>query len=274
MIKKIIQIADVHIRNFIRHEEYAEQLEKLIVSLNKEREELEFDEMRILICGDVVHAKNTVSNELYVFVSSFLRELSTIAPVVVYTGNHDLLENNTTRIDTLTAVFNTADFTNVTLLDQLLSYKSGCVTDENVTWCLYSIHDKYATPNIEEIKKEYPNNVNIGLYHGLIVGAQNYNGTVFDNGLDGDKFSKCDIVMAGHIHMHQEFYRGDTLVVYSGSLIQKDFGETVTQHGYVSWNLENNTHEFVDIPNEYAMYDFEISTIEDIENDVEKLRNY
>jgi DNA repair exonuclease SbcCD nuclease subunit len=275
MIKKIMQIADIHVRNFIRHEEYGEQLEKLIEKCQKEMEGLEYHEGRILICGDLVHSKNNISNELIMFVSAFMRELEKIAPVIVYSGNHDLLITNMSRTDTLTALFSSAQFKNVSFLDQMLGYESGIVIDENVIWCLYSIHDNYRKPeNISDTKSNNPNAVTIGLYHGTIVGAQLNNGSVIENGMHGDMFAECDYVMAGDIHMHQEFYRGDTLIVYSGSLIQQTFGETVTQHGFVSWDLEAKTHEFIEIDNEYSLYDFEINSIEDIDNDTEKLRNY
>jgi DNA repair exonuclease SbcCD nuclease subunit len=62
--------------------------------------------------------------------------------------------------------------------------------------------------------------------------------------------------------------------VYSGSVVQKDFGESITQHGYVVWDLEKGTHEFVDIPSEYGYYDFSVNSMEDIEENREKLNNY
>ena len=274
MIKKIIHCADIHIRNYTRHEEYGEQLNKFIEKCVEEKNDLEYNEMRILIAGDLAHSKNTISNELFVFMSEFLRQLSTICPVIVYSGNHDLLVNNTSRTDTLTALFSTAQFENVTFLDQTLGYKSGCIIDDNITWCLFSIHDNFLKPNIEETKNVQPNNFIVGLFHGSIVGSQRNNGTVVDNGLDGERFSGCDVVMAGDNHKRQEFYRGDTLIVYSGSLIQQTYGEPITQHGYVSWDIEKKSHTFVEIPNDYSLYDFEINSINDIENDNEVLKNY
>ena len=78
MIKCIIQCADIHIRNFKRHDEYAEQLNNFIEKCKNITDKYENpqEEVRILICGDIVHQKTDISNELFIFVSSFLRQLS------------------------------------------------------------------------------------------------------------------------------------------------------------------------------------------------------
>ena len=78
----------------------------------------------------------------------------------------------------------------------------------------------------------------------------------------------------GHIHKRQEFRRGDVPVVYCGSLIQQTFGETVTQHGFSVWDVETMQHTFYDLPSNYGLYDFEISSIDDIDNDKEIIVNY
>lgn len=274
MIKKIIHIADVHIRNFQRLEEYTAKLNELNENIEKITKEYRNDEVRIVISGDIVHSKNTISNELIAFVSSWIRELEKYGKVIVISGNHDLMVGNMSRIDTLTAVFTASKFENAVHLDSYLGYDSGIMPDDNVCWALYSIFTDFKKPNIEQAKKDFPNNIIIGLYHGTIVGATLNNGTLVDSGLGGDEFEGCDFVAAGDIHKRQEIKRGDVKIVYPGSLIQQTFGETVTQHGFVVWDLENKTHEFVDLSDDYALYDFEIKDVDDIENDKEILINY
>ena len=274
MIKKIIHIADVHIRNFQRLEEYTTKLNELNDKIKGEIDGLEPYEVRILICGDLVHSKNSISNELIAFVSSWIRQLEQFGRVVVISGNHDLMVGNMSRVDTLTAVFTAAQFKNSFHLDEMLGYDSGIVPDDNVCWALYSIFADYKRPDIEQARKDYPNNTIIGLYHGTIVGATLNNGTVIDSGVDGDVFAGCDFVAAGDIHKRQEIKRGDVKIIYSGSLIQQTFGETITQHGFVVWDLEKKMHKFIDLSDEYALYDFEIKDVEDIDNDKEILINY
>lgn len=270
MIKCIIQAADIHIRNFMRLEEYTIQLNKFIEECRDIAAQYEKDEVRIVICGDLVHQKLNVSNELMVFCSYFLRQLEEIADVIVYAGNHDLLITNTTRTDTLTALFDTANFQHCRFLDQELDYESGCITDDNITWALYSIYDDYSTPDIDSPE----GNIVVGLYHGTVFGATLNNGFILTNGIDGDIFNGCDCVMAGDIHKRQVIKRGDVEIVYPGSLVQQNFGETVTQHGFVLWNMEEVSHEFVDLENDYSLYNFSIKNIDDIDNNTEKLINH
>lgn len=273
MIKCIIHCADIHIRNFIRMEEYADQLNKFVEKCKEIAEDYEKDEVRILIAGDLVNSKNNVSNELFTFTSAFLRELEKVAPVIVIAGNHDLLTNNSSRIDTLTALFDTAGFENCKYLDQMLDYESGCVCDDNVVWALYSIFDGFNKPDLDWVDWEKDTRV-VGLYHGMVIGATLNNGFIVQDGFDGDAFDQCSVVMAGHVHKFQELKRNGIDIVYPSSLIQKDFGETVSQHGFVVWNMEDMTHKFVELETDYGLYDVSIESIEDIDEDKERLINF
>ena len=59
-IKKVIHVSDIHIRNFQRMDEYAEQLTKFIEKCKKICESYEKDEVRIVISGDLLHQKNNL----------------------------------------------------------------------------------------------------------------------------------------------------------------------------------------------------------------------
>ena len=273
-IKKVIHCSDIHIKNFLRHEEYAEQLNKFIEKCVKICEPYEKDEVRIVIAGDLIDQKNNISPELITFVSTFIRQLEEIAKVIVIAGNHDLIVSNLSRKDAISSIFETACFDNAFLLDMELNYQSGYVIDDNITWGLYSIFDGFNKPNIEEAKNDYPNNKIIGLYHGMIIGSMLYNGTIVDSGVQGYLFDGCDCVMAGDIHKQQELKRGDVTIVYPSSLIQQNYGETITQHGFIVWDIENMINEFIPLLNDYGMYKFEIKYIEDIDENKEILINY
>ncbi len=273
-IKKIIHCSDIHIKNFLRHEEYAIQLTKFIEKCKEITRDLEKEEVRILISGDIIHQKNQISPELITFVATFLRQLQDIGKVIVIAGNHDLIVNNQSRKDAISSIFETAQFENTFLLDMELNYQSGYIIDDNITWALYSIYDDFNKPNIEEAKNEYPNNTIIGLYHGMIIGSKFFNGSVADCGLDSKHFDGCDMVMAGDIHKHQEITFHDVSIVYPSSLIQQNYGETITQHGFVLWDIENKTKEFIELTSDYGMYKIEINSIEDIDNDKEIIVNY
>lgn len=273
-IKKVIHCSDIHIKNLLRHDEYAEQLTRFIEKCKEISEPYEKEELRIVVAGDLIDQKNNITPELITFVSTFIRELEEIAQVIVIAGNHDLIVNNLSRKDAISSIFETAAFQNSYLLDMELNYQSGCVVDDNITWCLYSIFDNFNQPNIIETQHEHPNNKMIGLYHGMIIGSMLYNGNIVDSGVQGELFEGCDCVMAGDIHKQQELKRGDVKIVYPSSLIQQNYGETVTQHGFVLWDIETMQNEFISLNNDYGMYKFEINNIEDIDNDKEILINY
>ena len=184
-----------------------------------------------------------------------------------------MLEGNKARTDTITGIFGAAKFEHCSYLDEQLSYNSGCIIDDNVVWALYSIFDDFATPNLDSVRTS-PDTRVIGLFHGTVIGATLNNGSVMDSGLTGDKFEGCDCVMAGHIHKRQVLKRGDVDIVYPGSLIQQTFGETISQHGFAVWNLEDMTYRFEDIDSDYALYDMEIENFDDLDNDKEKLINF
>ncbi len=273
-IRKVIHCSDIHIKNLLRHDEYAEQLTKFIEKCKEICEPFEKDEVRIVIAGDLIDQKNNITPELITFVSTFIRELENIAKVIVIAGNHDLIVNNLSRKDAISSIFETAAFENAFLLDLELGYQSGYVVDDNITWCLYSIFDNFNKPNIFEAKTENPSNKIVGLYHGMIIGSMLYNGNIVDSGVQGELFEGCDCVMAGDIHKQQNLKRGDVTIVYPSSLIQQNYGETVTQHGFCVWDIETMTHEFIPLLSEYGLYKFEINDISDIDNDKEILINY
>lgn len=274
MIKYIIHTADIHIRNMRRHDEAIEQLSKFIQECKNFTSEHDPSETRIVVCGDIAHQKINISCEQQLMISWFFKELDKITKTIIIAGNHDFLMNNKDRIDALTPVFKMNKFKQTVYADKVLGYKSGCIIDENVIWALYSSFENFTHPDIEAIKNENPEcNKVIGLYHGDVIGSKTDSGRISDMGLNGDAFNGCDIVLAGHIHKRQEIKKKGIPIVYAGSLIQQDNNENVTGHGYVLWNLEDETHEDKDIPSEYGYYKFSIKSIDDIDEDKERLLN-
>ena len=106
MIKKIFHLADIHIRTYKRHDEYREQLIKLFNEIIEyiNNNNLTKDEVRIVLAGDIVHQKVTISNEQIDMVGWMLNEFSKICKTYIILGNHDLLESNENRLDSLTPI--------------------------------------------------------------------------------------------------------------------------------------------------------------------------
>lgn len=275
MVKLIIHCSDIHIRARMRFEEYAEQLSKFIARCKEITEKYDKNEVRILIAGDLLHQKNVITPELMVFASSFIRQLEQIAPVVIIAGNHDLIVDNTDKKDALTSLFETAQFNNTRFLDLETGFDSGVLYDENISWILYSIYQDYVVPDTRQAREKYPNNVRIGVFHGMINGVKLDNDTTSDSGINREIFVDCDMVMAGDIHKRQEIITSSGVrIVYPGSLIQQDFGETVGSHGFAIWNLENNSLVYEDLPSDYQMITVNIDNENDIANDKEIFVNF
>ena len=62
-------------------------------------------------------------------------------------------------------------------------------------------------------------------------------------------------------------------MAYSSSLIQQNFGENVSKHGFLLWDVESKTFTEHDVENKYPYYQFKIKSLEDLETGSEKLTN-
>ena len=83
-----------------------------------------------------------------------------------------------------------------------------------------------------------------------------------------------DFVFAGHIHKQQVIPGNGTNIVYCSSLKQKNYGETVSGHGFVLYDVETGDFEFVETPNKTtSFYKFSITDLDDVDNNEEILLN-
>lgn len=273
MVKKIIAISDIHIRNLRRNEEYQEKLQKLLDKLTEFVADYDKDELRIVIAGDLLHNKIDISPEAYLMCSWLLKKLGEIAKTIVIAGNHDMSRNEQ-RLDPLTTIFSMANPNDAYYLDYELDYKSGCMEDDNITWCLFSSFDDFTRPEIDEYRVQNPDSKYVGLFHGVLKGSKTDAGYQSENGFNTSYFDGLDFCIMGHIHKRQcEKYNGIPLV-YCGSLIQQDFGENLSNHGFIIWDLETEEYEEVNFTDDrYGFYIFTINSEEDIKEDKEELIN-
>ena len=258
MIKRLVHFSDLHIRLFKDHELYRGILEKA------------FDEWRVLkpdrivFTGDLVHSKNQMTPELVEFVAWTLTECSKIAKTVLIIGNHDFLENNSSRLDALTPIIDSLKNENV------VYYKDrGVYEDDNIMWVVYSLTSHNIPPEIPktDLKK-------IGLFHGPVVGLTTSIGFRFDDGFEASKFEGCDLVLCGDIHKRQVFDIPNGKKAYMiGSTIQQNFGESLNNHGYGIYQVETDEYTFVDLPNAKPFLSFRLSSFDDLESGSEKLVN-
>lgn len=268
-IKVCVHLADIHIRTFRMHDEYKEVFNQLINDLTTLLVDYKREEIRIVIAGDLVHQKIIISNEQLILGTWFLRKLEEIAPLILIAGNHDLLENNKDRMDSITPM--------VQFLPDLdINYfkESKCYLDNNIVWCVYSIFEENEKPNIENARKQFGDDKTyIGLYHAALVNAKTDIGYSIDHGDGLEIFEGLDAVMLGDIHQYQVFIHKNIPIIYPSSLIQQNFGESINNHGFVLWNLEDLSYKHYQVENNAPYYQFTIKSLDDIENGSEKITN-
>jgi DNA repair exonuclease SbcCD nuclease subunit len=174
---------------------------------------------RIVFTGDLVHSKNQLTPELVEFVTWVLTECATITKTIVILGNHDMLENNLQRLDSLTPIINSLNNPNVVF------YKDrGVYEDENVNWCVYSLVQHNIPPEIPQNGK-----VNIGLFHGPINGLKTDLGYSFgEESFDSSKFNGLEITLCGDIHLRQ--------ILYTDSVIEVDENK-VNEYVKKGWEI-------------------------------------
>ncbi len=144
----------------------------------------------------MVHQKITISNEQLLLTAWFIKQLEEIAPVIIIAGNHDLLENNKDRMDSITPIVQFLGDKNVNYFKE-----SKCYLDDNIVWCVYSIFEENQRPNIEGARAEFGDDKTyIGLFHGPLVGSTTDIGYEIEHGYNLEIFQGCDMVMCGDIH--------------------------------------------------------------------------
>ena len=265
MIKRIIHLADLHIRTIQLHDLYRRQFEIFLKEMDTQLEGFESNEVRFVIAGDINHQKITISNEQLELTSWFLRELSKRGIIIILPGNHDFLENNIDRLDTITPIVDLLKNPNIVYLKD-----KGVYPDEQVRWVVYSLYQDNERP---EFKKD-DDGFYVGLFHSPIQGMSTDLGFSFDDGYDKLNFVDLDLLLAGDIHLRQSFKLpngGEGKMV--GSFIQQNWGEGIQHHGFGMFDMETKEYTFYDLPNEQPFLHFRINDIEDIENETEHLVN-
>lgn len=261
MIEKIAHISDIHVMNFQKLDESKAAMERFIYDMS---EVVHPD--RIVITGDLIHAKTQPSPEATDLSGWFLEECAKIAKVIYILGNHDFMEENRDRLDSITPIINRLKNPNIRF------YKdTGVYKDENVNWVVYSIFDGLIP---EKPVKTSPDERSYGLFHGQIQGAKTNTDFEFTDGVNTRIFDDLDGVFCGDIHNRFVLKNNiDAPIIMVGSFSQLTYRENLSEHGYCIFNTKDNTYEFVDIDSRVRYMTFQILDIEDIHNGTEQLLN-
>jgi len=245
-IESIAHIADIHIRNLKRHDEYRNVFKKLYKNLKETLPEKSL----IYLAGDIVHAKTEMSPELIQMVSELFTNLSKIRPTILIAGNHDCNLNNANRLDALTPIVDTLDLDNFYYLKD-----TGVYTIADIDFAVMSVFDD--PENYIKAKDIKGSNKKIALYHGCVSESQTDAGFRLPGDVETNIFDGYDYTLLGDIHKYQYLNKSKN-VAYAGSLVCQNFGEHPTNHGYLLWDMINEGSEFIKIRNDQAYYTLDI----------------
>ena len=245
-VEKIYHVADLHIRNLKRHNEYRDVFVKFLENVKNDN----IENSIIYLAGDIAHAKTEMSPELVREISWFLTECANLKETFLITGNHDCNLNNNYRLDVLTPIVENLNNKRIHYLRD-----TGIYPFHNLTFVVYSILDKKENwPRAEAVTGDNT----ICLFHGPVNKAETDIGyTVSSNSFTTEMFDGFDMVMLGDIHRRQTL--GVPTIAYAGSLIQQNHGESLDKHGYLLWDVESRTFEEFDIENDYGFYTLDVN---------------
>jgi len=252
MIKTIYHLADIHItNNETRHVEYEQVFQNLYSILEKDK-----DNKLIVICGDLFHEKNSHQNKQNILAKNFINKLSSYAEIVIIDGNHDYIPHNDNSSSSVNSLLHHLQVVNkVHYLTENKIYKI-----HNVNFGLTTMN----TDKVTHITNKNQDELYIALYHGSLYKSVTDLGWVNDDekSFKTSDFKDYDMTMLGDIHKFSYLNKEKT-IAYSSSLIQQNFGETISNHGMIKWNLETKKGDFIEVPNDYV---FKVHTIKDINN--------
>jgi DNA repair exonuclease SbcCD ATPase subunit len=139
-------------------------------------------------------------------------------------GNHDGNLKNSTREDAVTPIVTALNHPNLHLLKDSGEYNF----DNSLTFNVKSIFDRdnWVEPTDES-------RINIGLYHGAVMGSRTGSGWAMEFGDD-------DISIFSKIHKPQ-ILDPEGRVQYAGSTVQQNFGES-GKKGYKLWSIKDKNN--------------------------------
>lgn len=280
VINKIYHFADLHIRAGInngdkktsRYDEYINVLNaayNFIVKINKK------SDFVVLIAGDIIHDNKKIGSTCIDLFYEIILKFASICPVYIIRGNHDYNQSSVHDQDMITSLMKAV----VTNKNIVYLNSSGLYQSANVIFGLIAIQDVLKKGDsfgrIESLP-EFPDPGNgtdmkkVALFHGDIINTFdiNYFGKNYDYVLLGDlhrlqvynatqqNINNDVIKHIGHniyeINTYARMKQGTSMISYSGSTIQQNFGESLIGHGFIEWDIQNDIAKAFHVKNEYG----------------------
>jgi len=187
---RIAHIADAHVRNLTRHDEFREVFLDFVEKCKAQRIE------HIFIAGDSFHTKTSgMSPECINFMCWWFTLLASVAKVHVMLGNHDFNLTNKSRQDAISPIIEALNNPKIVLYKVSGTYEMA----PGYTLGVFSLYDPESWVNVKPI----PGTVNIACYHGPVKGAMTEADWMIEEGITVDFFKEWDVCMLGDIHRLQ-----------------------------------------------------------------------
>ena len=247
-IKKIYHIADVHIRNLKRHQEYKEVFDRLYQYIK----DTKTSDSIIVLAGDIVHAKTDMTPEVIEMTQTFLKNLADLLPTVLIPGNHDANLNNPSRLDALSPIVNALNHPNLHYLKESGVWYMGGIS---------FVHSSVFSKSNEIIPaKDVDGKYKIALFHAPVDKVETEHGFKIKNrSVNVESFDGYDLVLLGDIHVPNQSLNDEGTIKYCGSLIMQNHSEAkYPDHGMLVWDVDTKQSEFVPIHNDYGYITLDI----------------
>lgn len=245
MIKKIAHSADWHLKKDISLlNQFRFTKSEYIKSVKTQFNGLPYEECLQVIVGDIYHNYNHSNHIIDKELSQFFIDLLKISPIVYVLGNHDYNYQNLSEMPLLEKIVDPIiQINEIHGKNNFHFFKeSKCFQIENILFANYSHFYKSNRP-IDLDNHFQTDLLKVGLYHDPIQNAKSYGYVFGEYSKSVEIFDGLDIVMAGDIHQYQTIQLKDGgPFVYCGSPYQQHFGETLSKHGYVMWDINEINH--------------------------------
>jgi len=243
--KKILHISDIHIKLQKGHEEYREVFKRLYEKISN----YNYEETLIVITGDLLHDRTSLSPESIILCTEFLKELSNRLKTILIAGNHDGYLYSSERIDNISGVLYGKDIKDLYYLKD-----SGIYKYENILIGVSSVfqNEILSSKELDNYIESHglKDMIKIALYHGGVGSLKLQNLYMVKGEKTLDDFIGYDYTLLGDIHYHQ-YLDKEKRIGYAGSLISQNYGENDDNHGYILWDIEKGVSHFEKIMNDY-----------------------
>src|SRR5437868_4765580 len=239
-IKYIYHISDIHIqRDTYRNSEFEKVFAATALNItNHIKNNSNESQSLIVLTGDIIDFKLNVSVNGIKMLTTFLTLMSDICDIIIICGNHDVNVYNSNEEDLILSLHDKIQ----TKHKIYYLRDSGLYKYKNIVFSHTSVFSQNNKDNLSNIIPA--NNINnklikICLYHGFVydkIKTHNLSYMLLKSHRTISDFVDYDLVLLGDIY--ERIFISDK-IAYASSLLQMNYGESVSEHGFIIWNIED-----------------------------------